>query len=107
MPSSSRCPAPSRKYRPEFPAKGFADLHGARQWAAAFVHWYNVEYRSGIGDVSPQQRHAGQDVALLQARHALYRQARQVNPGWSGRTRNWDPIDAVALNPEKKAVVAR
>lgn len=94
------------KYRPEFPAKGFADLHGTRQWAAGFVHWYNVEHRhSGIGYVSPQQRHAGQDVAILQARHVLYQQARQANPArWSGRTRNWDPIDAVALNPEKKAV---
>ena len=28
---------------------GFADLAGARQWAADFVHWYNHEHRhSGI-----------------------------------------------------------
>jgi transposase InsO family protein len=26
------------KYRPEFPSAGFADLAGARQWAAEFVH---------------------------------------------------------------------
>jgi hypothetical protein len=37
------------KYRPEFPAKGFADLDDARTWATRFVHWYNHEYRhSGI-----------------------------------------------------------
>jgi putative transposase len=29
------------KYRPEFPSAGFADLADARQWAAAFVNWYN------------------------------------------------------------------
>ncbi|WP_211289247.1 IS3 family transposase, partial [Xanthomonas hyacinthi] len=96
------------KYRPEFPATGFADLDGARQWAANFVRWYNVEHRhSSIGYVSPEQRHAGQDLAILQARHGLYQQARQANPArWSGRTRNWERITAVALNPEKEAAVA-
>ena len=40
------------KYRPEFPAKGFADLAAARAWADHFVHWYNHEHRySGIGYV--------------------------------------------------------
>ncbi|CAG1012459.1 Putative transposase InsK for insertion sequence element IS150 [Burkholderiales bacterium] len=34
------------KYRPEFPAKGFADLDHARTWAADFVHWYNFDHRS-------------------------------------------------------------
>lgn len=28
------------KYRPEFPSKGFEPLEAARQWGAAFVHWY-------------------------------------------------------------------
>jgi putative transposase len=39
-------------------------------------------------DVSPQQRHAGDDQAILAARHELYLQAR-----------HW------ALNPERDAVV--
>ena len=30
------------KYRPQFPAKGFADLQQAREWAASFVAWYNL-----------------------------------------------------------------
>jgi putative resolvase len=61
------------KYRPEFPAKGFADLDQARTWAADFVHWYNVDHRhSGIRYVSPAQRHAGEDRAILAARHAVY-----------------------------------
>ena len=95
------------KYRPEFPAKGFPDLDAAREWAARFVRWYNYQHRhSGIGYVTPAQRHAGQDRALLAARHALYQQARQRNPGrWSRQTRNWTPIAAVTLNPERDTVI--
>jgi transposase InsO family protein len=95
------------KYRPEFPAAGFADLGSARQWAASFVRWYNHEHRhSGIRYVSPAQRHAGADLAILQQRHALYCQARERHPRrWSGNTRNWTPIGAVTLNPERDAVV--
>jgi len=95
------------KYRPEFPAQGFADLEQARAWAADFVHWYNHEHRhSGIRYVSPAQRHAGADTAILAARHELYCQARERNPRrWSGATRNWTPIEAVTLNPERDSVV--
>lgn len=95
------------KYRPEFPAKGFADLEAARAWALDFVRWYNVEHRhSGIRYVSPAQRHAGEDHAILAARHALYQQARVRQPArWSGGTRNWTPITAVALNPERDAAI--
>lgn len=95
------------KYRPEFPTGGFADLASARQWAVSFVHWYNHDHRhSGIRYVSPAQRHAGADYVILQQRHALYCQARERNPRrWSGRTRNWTPIGAVTLNPERDAIV--
>jgi putative transposase len=95
------------KYRPEFPAKGFASLEEARAWAAEFMRWYNVDHRhSGIRYVSPQQRHAGDDKAILAARHALYMQARAAHPArWSGNTRNWSHIGAVTLNPERDAVV--
>ena len=95
------------KYRPEFPAKGFADLDTAREWAMRFVQWYNHDHRhSGIRYVSPAQRHAREDRALLAGRHELYQQARQSNPRrWSGQTRNWTPVEAVALNPEKHTVV--
>jgi putative transposase len=91
------------KYRPEFPAKGFADLDDARAWAARFVHWYNHEHRhSGIRYVSPAQRHAGQDRPILQARHALYVQAHERNPRrWSRGTRDWSSIEVVTLNPER------
>ena len=61
---------------------------------------------SGIRYVTPAQRHAGQDGRVLAARHAIYQEARQRNPQrWSGSTRNWTPVGAVTLNPERDAVV--
>ena len=94
------------KYRPGFPARGFADLQAARAWAAQFVRWYNHEHlHSGLRFVAPAVRHAGQDAAQLQARAQVYETARQRHPRrWSGATRNWDPIGAVTLNPDKEAV---
>ena len=83
------------KYRPEFPAKGFADLDAARTWAAGFVRWYNDEHRhSGIRYVSPAQRHAGEDHAILAARHALYITSARAATQHAGQahTRNWSPI---------------
>jgi putative transposase len=95
------------KYRPEFPSKGFADLDAARRWTVRFVQWYNHEHRhSGIRYVTPAQRHAGQDRPLLEARHAVYQDARERNPRrWSQQTRNWTPVTVVTLNPERDTLV--
>jgi transposase InsO family protein len=83
------------------------EVNDLSEWAAGFVHWYNHEHHhSGIRYVTPAERHAGRDRALLGYRHALYQQARERNPRrWSGQTRNWTPIAAVTLNPERDAVV--
>lgn len=95
------------KYRPQFPASGFADLEAARCWASQFVAWYNHEHRhSGIRFVSPAQRHAGHDRTILARRHALYVRAREVHPRrWTRHTRNWMPVGTVTLNPERESVV--
>lgn len=76
------------KYRPQCPVQGFETLDQARAWAAEFVRWYNVDYRhSGIRCVSPEQRHSGQDKAILAARHTRYLQASEHHPArWSGAT---------------------
>jgi transposase InsO family protein len=95
------------KYRPQFPASGFASLEDARRWASEFVAWYNHDHRhSGIRYVSPAQRHAGEDREILARRHVLYLNARSAHPRrWARHTRNWNPIAVVTLNPEKDSIV--
>jgi len=90
------------KYRPDLPVKPFENLLQARRWVTDLVHWYNDEHRhSAIGFVTPSQRHAGQDLALLEERATVYELARQAHPQrWSRQTRNWRYIDQVNLNPE-------
>lgn len=91
------------KYRPEYPTQPFADLEAARRWVADFVYWYNHHHRhSAIRFVTPAQRHAGLDKAILAQREATYAQAKARNPiRWTGQTRNWTPISVVWLNPDK------
>jgi putative transposase len=97
------------KYRPGFPARGFADLDAARRWAAQFVAWYNREHRhSGLRFVTPEQRHTGDDRGVLAQRAAVYEAAQQCHPRrWSRHTRNWTPVGAVTLNPDREAIAAR
>ena len=96
------------KYRPEFPARGFGTLEDARLWANDFVRWYNTEHlHSGLRYVTPEQRHAGEDLTILAARDQLYRAARQAHPTrWSRHTRNWTPAPPATLNPERNPATA-
>jgi transposase InsO family protein len=91
------------KYVPGWPTRGFASREAARAWVAGFVRWYNTEHRhSAIRFVTPNQRHRGEERALLASRHQVYELARAARPErWSGRTRNWHPIGSVWLNPER------
>jgi len=91
------------KYRPLMPVKPFESIEQARLWAIGLVDWYNQEHRhSAIGFVTPEQRHLGHDVQLLQKRTQLYAQARDLHPHrWSKNTRNWDRVNVVHLNPDK------
>jgi transposase InsO family protein len=95
------------KYRPQFPSKGFTDLDAARRWVREFVSWYNHDHRhSAIRYVSPAERHAGEDRAILSHRHQLYTRARAANPRrWARHTRNWQPVAVVTLNPERDSAV--
>lgn len=91
------------KYRPEFPTKPFADIAGARGWVLNFVAWYNgAHLHSGVRFVTPNDRHAGKDVAILAQRGQVYEDARAKNPArWAKSTRNWTPVDDVYLNPDE------
>ena len=92
------------KYCPQWPTKGFETLDAARCWVRDFIRWYNHEHRhSRIRFVTPAERHRGQDRQILALRHELYERARSKNPErWSGRTRNWEPIGTVLLNPDRE-----
>jgi transposase InsO family protein len=94
------------KYRPEYPEKPFSDLATARDWVNFFVGWYNKEHlHSAIKFVTPEQRHTGQDEAILKRRTEVYQQAKLNNPNrWSGEIRNWDAVEEVHLNPEKQKI---
>lgn len=72
---------------------------------AVFVDWYNVEHRhSAIRFVTPAQRHAGLDTAILVHRKAVYEAAKARHPErWSQETRNWERVSIVYLNPDKSA----
>ncbi len=92
------------KYRPEYPRRPFASLEEARRWVTWFVRWYNTEHRhSAIRFVTPHERHEGRDAEILAKRTAVYAAARERRPGrWTGNTRDWAPIEAVALNPTNR-----
>ncbi len=91
------------KYVPDYPVNGFECLQASQRWVQHFVRWYNTEHRhSAIRFVTPDERHRGEDHAVLAKRHALTLAARAAHPErWSGKTRNWNPIAVVSLNPQR------
>ncbi len=97
------------KYRPEYPSEAFSSLEHARAWTVFFVTWYNTEHRhSAIRFVTPDERHDRRDIAILAKRHRVYQLAREKNPErWSGKTRNWKPVEIVTLNPTRTKTESR
>ena len=88
------------KYCPQFPTKAFESIEAARDWVKTFVSWYNTEQlHSGINFVTPASKHLGEDVRILSQREKVYAAAKTKNPErWSGKIRNWKPIQEVKLN---------
>ena len=91
------------KYRPEYPSRPFESLEQARDWVEAFVGWYNETHlHSGIGFVTPMERHEGLAEETLKKRREVYQKARQENPErWSRACRAWEMPQEVRLNPSK------
>lgn len=92
------------KYRPAYPSGPFASPKAARTWVSEFVLWYNEEHQhSAIRFVTPSQRHDGRELEILAHRARVYEEAKAVRPErWSGKTRNWNPVQTVKLNPRPK-----
>jgi len=69
---------------------------------------YNNEHRhSGVRYVTPNERHEGLDVEILEKREQVYAAARKKRPErWSQQIRNWSFIKSVEFNPEIKALAA-
>lgn len=91
------------KYAPTYPRSGFAVLDDARAWVARFVEWYNHEHlHSAIALVTPDDRHHGRDIAILEKRRETYALARERNPRrWTGTQRPWHRPTTVTLNPDR------
>ena len=94
------------KYHPSFLlTERFANLQEARAWTETFVVWYNDRHiHSGLKFVTPNQRHAGDDQAILAHRKQVYQTAQKKHPGrWSKGVRNWSLPTTVSLNPDRKS----
>jgi len=91
------------KYRPEYPEQAFNDLSAAHVWVHGFVTWYNTEHlHSAIKFVTPEQRHTGEEIKILEKRKQVYAHAKLKHPErWQGDIRNWERVKEVLLNPEK------
>jgi transposase InsO family protein len=93
------------KYRPNYPDRPFASVEQAQSWVDDFTVWYNTAHlHSAIRFITPDDRHYGREQDILSKRKTVYEKARMRNPNrWTtGKTRNWDPIDIVLLNPDNK-----
>ncbi len=89
---------------PAYPKEAFASIEAARSWVEEFVNWYRFEHlHSGIGFVTPNDRHQGRDKAILEARRQVYEAARAKHPDrWNGRAvRDCRQVREVVLNPAK------
>lgn len=57
---------------------------------------------SAIRYITPDQRHSGEEHAVLERRRVLYERTRRASPGrWTNATRNWTAIGQVVLNPQR------
>lgn len=91
------------KYTAGFP-KYFRDLNHARSWMANFVNWYNNKHRhSGIGYITPNQRHSGAGSLIMEKRNATLLEAYSIKPErWSRKLALWSEPEMVCLNPSKE-----
>jgi putative transposase len=99
------------KYRPGVAGQRFATLDEAVEWVQHFVGWYNHQHlHSGIGFVTPDDRHDGRDLQILANRRRVYARAHDRHPErWTGKVRTWKRPQIVRLNPgrDRDAIVLK
>lgn len=97
------------KYRPGCANLRFDSLEEAVAWAHQLVRWYNHQHlHSAIGFVTPHDRHTGADIAILEARRALYKRAHRAHPErWTRHVRVWKRPVKVRLNPDRPTIVLK
>ncbi len=53
--------------------------------------------------MTPEERHTVVYIDVLKNRSEVYELAKQKHPErWAKSTRNWNPLESVALNPVKE-----
>jgi len=87
------------KYTAGYP-ECFTSLDHAMEWFDSFVRWYNFEHKhSGIGYITPDQRHSGSGKVIMNRRNIVLEMIRQTYPErWSKNIRIWKSEDFVYLN---------
>lgn len=89
------------KYRSDWPGS-FATIDDALEHCGRFVDWYNHDHHhTGIGLVTPADRHAGRGDSIDRARQATLDQAFEAHPERFayGRPRPPKQPDRVWINP--------
>ena len=64
-----------------------------------FVEWYNnIHYHSGINFTTPNSRHTGEAVKIMENRKKVYLAAKDLHPErWSKEIRNMDLMQTTPL----------
>lgn len=89
------------KYRAGYPRR-FKDINHARRWISDFANWYNTEHRhSGIGHITPNDRHDGRAAQIMAHRNQVLQNARKDHPErWPNGQMHWQEHPVVYLNPD-------
>lgn len=91
------------KYKVSYP-EFFYGIDSARVWTANFVDWYNTKHKhSGIGMITPEQRHSGKGDRIMKKRSKVMTAAYMKNPArWSNEIKSWINVKNVYLNPSNE-----
>jgi putative transposase len=92
------------KYRPDWPGR-FDTLDDADRHCERFFNWYNHEHHhTGIGLVTPAERHAGTGALIDRQRHADLDRAYETHPERfpNGRPKPPKQPSIVWINPPER-----